>query len=76
MNISIKRKKLFEPPFLRKFKRVSTIKIKIKFSIKIFERSQTLLILRNEYFDKKKKVFKLPFLRKFKNIKIKIKFSI
>ena len=31
---------------------------KIKFAIKIFERPQTLLILKNEYFDKKKKVFK------------------
>ena len=58
MDISIKRKKLFEPPFFRKFKRVSTIKIKIKFSIKIFERSQTLLNLKNEYFDKKKKIIR------------------
>ena len=42
---------------------------KIKFAIKIFERLQTLLNLKNEYFDKKEKPFLFkPFLRKFKNI--------
>ena len=59
---------------------------KIKFAIKIFERPQTLLNLKNEYFDKKKShSYSNHFFENLKTfqtyiyiptIKIKIKFSI